>query len=783
MLETKRGLGRRAVEPAGLTREHMLAAHLPYLSAVSDHVLMLRDGDVMASFIVRGVEAQTADRVLVDDVARAMSATIAQAAADVAFYVHRLSHGTEPAMLPVEGTGFAAQIDRTWQATLRESGLRDRASMVTVIIRPPRLTGLWTKLTGGSKRDLHRERDRRVARLNEVMDNLMQALAATRPERLTLTDGRWLGMLRMALSGKYAPLTPGAFFTPLSNLLADSRVDFRGETFIVFGLDSADMRFGALFSLKKYPTETAPGFLDRLDLPADMVVTHSFTPIELVPALARVQRTSRQMSAADDAARSAQADLVQAADDLASGRISFGHHQATAMVVAKSEAELDALAAEIRTQVQRSGGVAVREDIGARTAYFAQHPGNFAYRARAAMISSACFADFAALHASDRGLEPGTEPWDAPITTLPTVSGEPYRFNFHLPGAPGERTVGHTLVIGRTGSGKTIGTAFLLAQAQRVEPRIIAFDKDRGLEPAIRAFGGSYSAVHMGERTGFNPFRAEADARGTAWLTDWLGALLGGDAGALSAVQAEALAHAAQANADAAPSLQTLAHFRAQLVALDDDSDLYTRMAQWDAEGQYGWLFSGAGEDPLRFANAITAFDLTEIFDSPAVRTAWLSYVFRRVERTVEDGRPTLLVLDEAWKLLDDPYFEARLKDWMLTMRKKNVAVVMLTQRVSHITESRAGGSILESVATQILFPNARNSDAELAPLGLTDAEAAFASMSPAGSRLALVRSGDASAIVDLDLSALGPLLGVLAGDDRAKAEWRGDAPEWKEAG
>ncbi len=81
------------------------------------------------------------------------------------------------------------------------------------------------------------------------------------------------------------------------------------------------------------------------------------------------------------------------------------------------------------------------------------------------------------------------------------------------------------------------------------------------------------------------------------------------------------------------------------------------------------------------------------------------------------------------------------------------------------------------------MFPNARNSDAELAPLGLTDAEAAFASMSPAGSRLALVRSGDASAIVDLDLSALGPLLGALAGSDGSKAEWHDDTPEWKEAG
>ena len=49
--------------------------------------------------------------------------------------------------------------------------------------------------------------------------------------------------------------------------------------------------------------------------------------------------------------------------------------------------------------------------------------------------------------------------------------------------------------------------------------------------------------------------------------------------------------------------------------------------------------------------------------------------------------------------------------------------------------------------------------------------------------RLALVRSGGASAIVDMELRALGPLVKVLGGDagEWAPAGWR-DAPDfWKE--
>ena len=303
------------------------------------------------------------------------------------------------------------------------------------------------------------------------------------------------------------------------------------------------------------------------------------------------------------------------------------------------------------------------------------------------------------------------------------------------------------------------------------------------MEMAVRALGGRYEAVRMGVPTGFNPFRAETDERGTAWLTDWLSAILGGRHDDLSAVQVEALARATQANAVADPALQTLAHFRRQLRSVDDGGDLLRRLGRWDSDGQYGWVFAGGDADSLRVDGEVVGFDLTEIFDSDNVRTAWLSYVFRRIERIVEDERPTIIVLDEAWKLLDDVYFEHRLKDWMLTMRKKNVIVVLLTQRVAHIAESAAAGAIFESTVTTIIFPNSRNTRDEFRPLGLTDAEAGFVTSSGTGHRMALVRSGFDSVFVNLDLSPLGPLLHVLGGGKGsiAPADWRERPDFWKE--
>jgi type IV secretion system protein VirB4 len=778
MLDLGRGsIARRKLDPPELARAHWVQQHMPYLAHVADDVMVLRDGDVMAAIVVEGLAASTAEPPRIDDLATAVAAVVANAGPDVAFYVHRISNPARPTLPRIDDAApFAQAIDDRWQAALQTGWLRERQTIVSVLIRPRKAAGLAARLFGGGAEQARAQMARRVSRLDEIVARLMAATAGARPERLTRGDGRWLGLYRALVTGRYAPLTPGARLVLHGDLVAASEIRFDGDAFVVVGSDAEDMRFGAVFGVKKYSGFTEPGMLDRLNLDVDMALTHSFTPVNDLAALERIQRTVRQMASAEDAAVSLRAQLEDAADDLASQRTGFGLHHASVAVFCRSMAELEEASAAIRSAAQGAGVEMVRESLGARATVFAQHPGNASYRLRPALISTRNFADLTALHGGPRGASAAEAPWGEALTIVPTASGEPYRLNLHLPAAPGERSLGHTAIFGRTGSGKTLFAAFLMASAQRVGARIFAFDKDQGLETPLRALGGAYAAVRMGEPAGFNPFAVETDARGAAWLTDWISLALLGAGPELTPLQAEALARAARANGAAGPGLQTLGHFRSQLRAVDDDGDLHERLGEWDEDGRFGWLFSGAEADSLDLSNPVTAFDLTEVLDSPRGRTAWLSYVFRRIERAVEDGRPTLIVLDEAWKLLDDAYFQRRLKDWMLTMRKKNVVVMMLTQRVGHVAESAAAASIFESLATTIVFPNARNTAEELAPLGLNEAETRILMSSAAGARLALVRAGDHSALVDLDLSGLGGLLGVLGGgpcDSAAPDLWK----------
>ncbi|MCZ4287224.1 DUF853 family protein, partial [Marinobacter salarius] len=80
---------------------------------------------------------------------------------------------------------------------------------------------------------------------------------------------------------------------------------------------------------------------------------------------------------------------------------------------------------------------------------------------------------------------------------------------------------------------------------------------------------------------------------------------------------------------------------------------------------------------------------------------AVLSYLFARFEERF-DGAPTLLILDEAWLFLDDPLFAARIRQWLKTLRKKNVSVIFATQSLADIKDSSIAAAIIESCASRI---------------------------------------------------------------------------------
>jgi type IV secretion system protein VirB4 len=746
---------------ARLPADTKIYAHLPYVFELDDEVVRSRDNGLMLSLEITGIDGVTSGTAAITALRAGFAQLVATLDERFTFYLHRMMRPAETGLVPIHGNSFAADLDRAWGQVLASRDLQEPVLVLTVVRQ--QVTPLAVPLFGkAAARVWGEDTARRLEELREVVAIVESGLGIL-TRRLTISDGRLLGFYSALLTGELRD-QPRSPFRLLAEEAAGATLRFgKGVIEIEEGSDSP--RVAAMLYVKSYAAATWPGMLDALGAACDTIITHSYTPIERASIAERVKRRVAQMRASEDIAATIEAQLFEAADSAESGTLGFGTHQMTITVFAGSEAELDREVARIRGIAHQNGMRMVREVTALEATVFAMHPGNMSYRARDMTISSFNFADMAALHAADTGTETARLPWATPITVFPSLQGALHRFSFHEPGDPAaEPTNGHTLVLGKSGGGKTTTVAFLAAQAQRAGGRTIIFDKEAGLKMAVHALGGRYAEFRAGRPTGLNPLATEAGDRGEAWLLDWLVALLESRSGPLTPLQSEALKSAIVQNGKARASLQNFGAFQKLFGDVGDGLDLAQRISEWGPEGRYGWVFGEAKEPVVEFGTQdVTAVDLTEILDLGTERTAILGYLFRRIEMLIEDKRPTLILIDEAWKVLDDAYFAKKLAEWLVTARKKNVVVVMMTQFPSQIRGSQAR-SILEALPNQLLFPNGEAVSADYDGFRLTDGELGFVLNPIPGQRLLLARSPRGATVLNVDLTALGSLLTVLGG-------------------
>jgi type IV secretion system protein VirB4 len=309
----------------------------------------------------------------------------------------------------------------------------------------------------------------------------------------------------------------------------------------------------------------------------------------------------------------------------------------------------------------------------------------------------------------------------APHLYCSTTGSTPFRL--HL--AVGD--VGHTLIIGPTGSGKSTLLGMLaLGWLKYPGAQVIVFDKDRSARAATLAVGGTcYEPGKETAPVAFQPLAAIDQAPERIWAAQFIATLL--------AAQGVAVDHRTQTGIDetltslaAAPRKQrTLTLLATQIGSRQ--RELRDALRPYTLEGNFGQIFD-ADEDDVRADGFWTMIEMGHLMAmGPAVVLPALEYLFHRVEQRF-DGRPTLLILDEAWLFLSHAVFATRLQGWLKTLRKKNVYVVFATQEVADATSKpELLSTILSACHTKIFLPD----DEALAPamtqayqsVGLTTAE------------------------------------------------------------
>jgi len=747
-------------------REQPSGKHLPYARHVDDQTIETRDGLLIQVIQVRGLLFETADTDEISYRKRLRDAALqAIGSSRYAVYHHIIRREAEVALDADYRDGFTQKLDAAWRARLSARKLYVNDLFLTLVRRPLQgnVGGLdrLRKRFGKVVEQLDASRYE-LQQLNQTRDALIASLGSYDPRVLTVYSTKQghcsevLEFLSYLFNGEMRPvLLP---MQDVGDYLPYRRISF-GQDAIELGRAGVSPRqFLGLVSVKDYPGQTAPGMLDELlRLPFELTISQSFGFVERQAALSRMNLALRRMRSAEDEALSLRAELTDAKDDVAAGRASFGEHHMTVAVRGNSPEVVDEGVAEVQSALADLGIMSVREDIALEPAFWAQFPGNFKYIARRGLVSTNNFAGFASCHNFALGSASGNH-WGDAVTLLETTAAGPYFFNFH------QNDLGNFTIIGPSGSGKTVVLNFLLAQARKFRPRIIFFDKDRGAEPFIRAIGGRYDVLRPGIPSGLNPLQLPDTPANHQFVIDWLLVLAGGADGD-ELVQ---IKDAVDANFEQPREHQRLRH----IVELfrggqrPHGNDLWSRLRPWWGTGERSWLFDSE-DDLTDLAAESVGFDMTQILDDPAVRTPAMMYLFHRVEERL-DGSPTIIVVDEGWKALDDDVFVRRIKDWEKTIRKRNGVVGFATQSAQDALESRIASAIIEQAATQIFMSNPKAQRSEYVEgFGLTEHELELVRTIPDSAHCFLIKHGNDSVVARLNLTGEKDLLTILSGRER----------------
>ena len=753
-----------------------ISEFIPISAHVSPHVVKTTGGDFLITWRLDGLPFVGREEWELEHrhntFNRMLQTLRAPDFVNVAFWVHDIRRRGRIEVESQFDQAFNQRLSDEYFERLSSQKIMQNELYLTMIYRPI-VTGKKFVEKSADVVRLAAEQEQMVGKTIELAGNVEAVLKDYAPVRLGLYEAdngvvfsETLGFFGYLINRIEEPVP--VLRAPVYDYLPVSRHMFSAKSgdFVVSAPGGTN-HFGAILNIKEFTDATYPGILNNLKyLDFEYVITHSFSPMGRQDALKILDRTKGMMISSGDKAVSQVIEMDHAMDQVASGNFVLGEYHFMMALYADDQKLLSQNIATTRAELSNAGFVSVKEDLAVCSAFYSQLPGNWRFRTRLANVSSLNFLGLSPLHNFATGKK-DNNPWGQCLTVLQTTNGQPYYFNFHAThpaeNSLGEKAIGNTMVIGKSGTGKTALINFLLSQVQKYDPAptIFFFDKDRGAEIFVRACGGNYLALDNGQPTGFNPFQCERTDANVQFLGNLIKVLAG--KASYMAREDEDIFRAVESMLDMPKHLRSMTNFQKSLPNMGDDG-LFARLRKWTAGNTLGWVFDNPVDIiDLDRANII-GFDYTDVIDNAEVRVPVINYLLHRLEDLI-DGRPLIYVMDEFWKILDGG---GALKDFaknkQKTIRKQNGLGIFATQSPEDALASDISAALIEQTATLILLPNPNASRAEyMEGLKLTEAEFEVVANLDERSRSFLVKQGHGSTVCQLNLRGMDDALAVIS--------------------
>ena len=698
-------------------RNSRLADFLPWVAFVDAGLVLNKDGSFQRTAQFRGPDLDSAVPAELVAVAGRLNNAFRRLGSGWAIFVEAQRHPSNRYPDSVFPDAASALVDAERKADFEEAGAHFESSyFLTFAWLPPAedAARAETWLYEGREKSGIDPREA-LTGFADRTDRILRLVEAFMPECRWLDDAETLTYLHGCVSTKRhrvrVPETP----IYLDALLADQS--------LAGGLEPrlGDQHVRVL-TITGFPTATTPGLLDdlnRLAFPyrwstrailldktdATKLLTKIrrqwFAKRKSIAAILKEVMTNEASILVDTDAANKAADADMALQELGADYAGMAYVTATVTVWDADPRVADEKLRLVEKVIQGRDFTAMVETVNAVDAWLGSLPGHVYANVRQPPISTLNLAHMIPLSAVWAGPERDEHFAAPPLLFGKTEGSTPFRLSIHV------GDVGHTLIVGPTGAGKSVLLALMALQFRRyTRSQVVAFDFGGSIRAAALAMGGDWHDLGGDLSDGafdsvsLQPLARIHDVPERAWAADWLVAILIREGVTITPEVKEHLWTALTSLASAPAEERTLTG----LTVLLQSNDLKQALRPYCVGGPYGRLLDA--EHEFLGSASVQAFE-TEGLIGTGAAPAVLAYLFHRIGDRL-DGSPTLIIIDEGWLALDDDRFAGQLREWLKTLRKKNASVIFATQSLSDIDGSVIAPAIIESCQTRLLLPNER---------------------------------------------------------------------------
>ncbi len=531
----------------------------------------------------------------------------------------------------------------------------------------------------------------------------------------------------------------------LSHVLTSGEITFGHNAMEVRTADG-HRRFAAILTLKEYKESTLAGIDQFLEIPCELIVSQCFDFIGAKQARDDYEKQARYLGISGDKELAQWMEIDRLMQDHTATEKAFGQQQTSIFLIGPTVAQVEANVKMVQRALSRLGMVVVREDLRFEECYWSQLPANFTFIARNHSIDTEHLAGFANLQVAPMGNAAGTA-WGPPVSLFTTLQDAPYFFNFHRDGAPHQS--GHTVILGRPGSGRTSFTHFLLAQARKLPTSIWYVDVHGRSAPAMNAMGGvTMKPGSAGCK--LNPFHLPENTANRDFLALWVSTLIDPYGAQLTQSSFDFF----KSLVDQLLKLPRAARRLSNLLPIVREADgvLANQLQRFCAGGQYGELFD-MPEDQFKPAPLIS-WDISRWANDPNAGIPLAGYLLHRLTGAL-DGKPTMIVLDEGFRLLNTPLFAPRAANWLDFLTQNNAAAMLTTDAIVDSGSTIFSATVSDRAATIFAMPDSQIESEYMTGFGLTDTEVASINFIDAKQRQVFMKRGTEGVVLKMNLAGL----------------------------